>query len=90
MRASRAPLIVLTGGPGCGKTFATKAIVQLWDSQKKDIRLAAPTGSPSTHPVADINPFQMFLQFLLQACPRFCSGQAFFRYCLRKPSTITC
>ena len=44
MRASRAPLIVLTGGPGCGKTFATKAIVQLWQSQQKDIRLAAPTG----------------------------------------------
>ena len=49
MRASRAPLIVLTGGPGCGKTFATKAIVQLWQSQQKDIRLAAPTGqSPIT------------------------------------------
>ena len=45
MRASRAPLIVLTGGPGCGKTFATKAIVQLWQSQQKDIRLAAPTGT---------------------------------------------
>ena len=44
MRASRAPLIVLTGGPGCGKTFATKAIVQLWQSQQKDVRLAAPTG----------------------------------------------
>ena len=49
MRASRAPLIVLTGGPGCGKTFATKAIVQLWQSQQKDVRLAAPTG-PSRPP----------------------------------------
>lgn len=44
LKASTAPLIVLTGGPGCGKTFATKAIVQLWQSQGKDIRLAAPTG----------------------------------------------
>ncbi len=45
LKASTAPLVVLTGGPGCGKTFATKAIVQLWQSQGKDIRLAAPTGA---------------------------------------------
>ncbi|CAL8469331.1 g8872 [Coccomyxa elongata] len=43
-KASTAPLVVLTGGPGCGKTFATKAIVQVWAQQHKDIRLAAPTG----------------------------------------------
>ncbi|BDA44925.1 probable recBCD enzyme subunit RecD at C-terminar half [Coccomyxa sp. Obi] len=43
-KASTAPLVVLTGGPGCGKTFATKAIVQVWAQQRKDIRLAAPTG----------------------------------------------
>ncbi len=44
-KASTAPLVVLTGGPGCGKTFATKAIVQVWAQQRKDIRLAAPTGA---------------------------------------------
>jgi hypothetical protein len=45
LKASTAPLVVLTGGPGCGKTFATKAIVQLWTTQQKDVRLAAPTGA---------------------------------------------
>lgn len=45
LQASTAPLVVLTGGPGCGKTFATKTIVRLWDKQQKDIRLAAPTGA---------------------------------------------
>ena len=44
LRASTAPLVVLTGGPGCGKTFATRAIVELWASQGKHVRLAAPTG----------------------------------------------
>ncbi len=35
---------VLTGGPGCGKTTTTKAIVQLLKAMNKKITLAAPTG----------------------------------------------
>jgi exodeoxyribonuclease V alpha subunit len=35
---------VLTGGPGCGKTFTTKTIVALWRAMGKSIVLAAPTG----------------------------------------------
>ena len=53
VRASSAPLVVLTGGPGCGKTFATRAIVQLWSGQGKDIRLAAPTGATFHRPVQE-------------------------------------
>ena len=67
LKASTAPLVVLTGGPGCGKTFATKAIVQLWGQQQKDIRLAAPTGAaflPQTlHAFISMLPLQM--QFLV-------------------------
>ncbi len=37
-------LLVLTGGPGCGKTFTTKTIVSLWRAMGKSILLAAPTG----------------------------------------------
>ncbi len=37
-------LLVLTGGPGCGKTFTTKTIVALWRAMGKSILLAAPTG----------------------------------------------
>jgi len=37
-------LLVLTGGPGCGKTFTTKTIVALWHAMGKSIRLSAPTG----------------------------------------------
>ncbi|MFL5657673.1 MAG: ATP-dependent RecD-like DNA helicase, partial [Ktedonobacteraceae bacterium] len=37
-------LLVLTGGPGCGKTFTTKTIVALWKAMGKSILLAAPTG----------------------------------------------
>lgn len=35
---------ILTGGPGCGKTTTTKALVQLLRAMKKRILLAAPTG----------------------------------------------
>jgi exodeoxyribonuclease V alpha subunit len=37
-------LLVLTGGPGCGKTFTTKTVVDLWRAMGKSIFLAAPTG----------------------------------------------
>ena len=42
--ASDAPLMVVTGGPGCGKTTAVATIVKLWAAQGKVVRLAAPTG----------------------------------------------
>jgi exodeoxyribonuclease V alpha subunit len=37
-------VLVLTGGPGCGKTFTTKTVVDLWRAMGKSILLAAPTG----------------------------------------------
>src|SRR5712692_5401076 len=42
--AASSRLLVLTGGPGCGKTFTTKTIVALWRAMGKTILLAAPTG----------------------------------------------
>ncbi len=38
------PFSILTGGPGCGKTTTTKALVKLLSAMKKRITLAAPTG----------------------------------------------
>ena len=35
---------ILTGGPGTGKTFCTRTIVELWKAMGKSIALAAPTG----------------------------------------------
>jgi exodeoxyribonuclease V alpha subunit len=37
-------VMVLTGGPGTGKTFCTRTIVALWKAMGKKIGLAAPTG----------------------------------------------
>ncbi|MBD1863341.1 MULTISPECIES: ATP-dependent RecD-like DNA helicase [Trichocoleus] len=37
-------VLILTGGPGCGKTFTTRTIVALWKAMGKVIALAAPTG----------------------------------------------
>ncbi len=38
---------IITGGPGCGKTTTTKAIVKLFEAMKKRILLTAPTGRAS-------------------------------------------
>ncbi len=35
---------VLSGGPGTGKTFSVRTIVELWKAMGKSIALAAPTG----------------------------------------------
>lgn len=43
MAASQSVLI-LTGGPGTGKTFTTRTIVALWKAMGKTIVLASPTG----------------------------------------------
>lgn len=37
-------VLILTGGPGVGKTFTTRTIVALWKAMGKSIALASPTG----------------------------------------------
>lgn len=43
-RAAQERVLILTGGPGCGKTFTTRTIVALWKAMGKSIALASPTG----------------------------------------------
>ena len=43
-QAARSPLLVVTGGPGVGKTTIVKAILSVFDRAKVVTRLAAPTG----------------------------------------------
>lgn len=37
-------LLIITGGPGTGKTTALKGIIDIYKSREKNIKLAAPTG----------------------------------------------
>ena len=37
-------VLILSGGPGTGKTFATRTIIALWKAMGKSIALASPTG----------------------------------------------
>ena len=49
-QAANAPVMVLTGGPGCGKTFATATFVKLWRAMGRGhtkVALCAPTGACS-------------------------------------------
>ena len=42
--AASSKVLILTGGPGTGKTFTTRTIVALWKAMGKSIVLASPTG----------------------------------------------
>ncbi len=42
--AAREKVMILTGGPGTGKTFSVRTIVTLWKAMGKKIACAAPTG----------------------------------------------
>ena len=42
--AANKGLLILTGGPGTGKTTAIKGIIKVFEKQNLDIALAAPTG----------------------------------------------
>ena len=42
--AASSPIMVLTGGPGTGKSFSTRTIVALWKAMGKKILLGSPTG----------------------------------------------
>ncbi|MBD3886824.1 ATP-dependent RecD-like DNA helicase, partial [Phormidium tenue FACHB-886] len=44
MMAATQRVLILTGGPGTGKSFTCKTIVSLWRAMGKTIALAAPTG----------------------------------------------
>ena len=48
--AARSPVCVVTGGPGCGKTTATKYIVSLWAAMNKRLAICAPTGHAPSPP----------------------------------------
>ncbi len=43
-RAARCPLLIVTGGPGVGKTTIVRAILSVFDQAGVATRLAAPTG----------------------------------------------
>lgn len=44
LAAARKQLVVITGGPGCGKTTIIRALTKLFDLAHKELRLTAPTG----------------------------------------------
>ena len=44
LAALRGGLVVITGGPGTGKTTITKAVVDIFTDQRRRVILAAPTG----------------------------------------------
>ncbi|HQB44905.1 MAG TPA: ATP-dependent RecD-like DNA helicase, partial [Polyangiaceae bacterium] len=46
-QAAQSPLLIITGGPGVGKTTLLRAILELFETCGLSVRLAAPTGRAS-------------------------------------------
>ena len=63
--ASNAPILVLTGGPGCGKTYTTATIVKLWSAMNKHVKLAAPTGDPGNLEISTVCGFRKVINSAL-------------------------
>jgi hypothetical protein len=42
--AMKLPVLVLTGGPGCGKTLTSQVVARAWLDQGQELAMAAPTG----------------------------------------------
>ena len=68
--AVRTKVMVLTGGPGTGKTTITKAIVQAYKKLKTKILLAAPTGRAAKRMHETIGVEAKTIHRLLEYSPR--------------------
>lgn len=68
--AVRTKVMVLTGGPGTGKTTITKAIVQVYKKLKTKILLAAPTGRAAKRMHETIGVEAKTIHRLLEYSPR--------------------
>ena len=65
---------ILTGSPGCGKTYTTKTIVDSLLSLKKKIGICAPTGKAALRSSTVIGHDAMTIHRLLGFNPRFIGG----------------
>lgn len=69
-QAARAPLLVVTGGPGVGKTTIVKAILSVFDRAGVTVSLAAPTGRAAKRMSEATGKEAMTLHRLLEFDPK--------------------
>jgi exodeoxyribonuclease V alpha subunit len=68
--AAKTPLVVITGGPGVGKTTIVRAVLTMFTSQRKVVRLAAPTGRAAKRMTETTGLEALTLHRLLEFDPR--------------------
>ena len=68
--AARASVLVITGGPGVGKTTIVRAILELYEASGLTVRLAAPTGRASRRMAETTGRGAYTLHRLLDVDPR--------------------
>jgi exodeoxyribonuclease V alpha subunit len=68
--AAARPLLVITGGPGTGKTTLVKALLALYAADRLDVKLAAPTGRAAKRLEEATRGTAMTLHRLLEVDPK--------------------
>ena len=69
-QAARSPLLIVTGGPGVGKTTIVKAILSVFEKAGVVVRLAAPTGRAAKRMSEATGKEAMTLHRLLEFDPK--------------------
>lgn len=68
--ASRSPVLVITGGPGVGKTTLVRALLAMFARARIDVRLTAPTGRAAKRMTETTGYEAMTLHRLLEFDPK--------------------
>ncbi len=69
-QAARSPVLVITGGPGVGKTTLVRALLAVFSAAKLAVRLAAPTGRAAKRMTEATGAEAFTLHRLLEFDPR--------------------
>jgi exodeoxyribonuclease V alpha subunit len=69
-KAARSRMLVITGGPGVGKTTIVRAVLSVFDGAGLDVRLAAPTGRAAKRMTEATGRESMTLHRLLEFDPK--------------------
>ncbi len=69
-KAATSKVLVITGGPGTGKTTIIRAVLRIYDSQGEDVLLAAPTGRAAKRMAEATGREAMTIHRLLEYSPQ--------------------
>ena len=68
-KSTTAPVSIITGGPGCGKTFTVNTLISQIDDEDRNLLLLAPTGKAAQRMSEVTNKFACTIHYLAMRKP---------------------